>query len=92
MPTSRAQLYEGVRRKIFGRSTEHAEGPRSPDAYPYKRRGVIHLDRELLKVIAKEAAAKNTTREAVIAERFGVTLRPDHTNNGRSTSLPPLDC
>jgi hypothetical protein len=91
MPTSRAQLYEGVRRKIFGRPTGQPEG-RPSDAYPNKRRGVIHLDTELLKVIAKEAAAKNTTREAVIAERFGVTLRPDRTNNGRSTSPPSLDC
>jgi hypothetical protein len=54
-----------------------------------KAQSPIYLHRTLLAVIRKEAAAKHTTQEAVIAERFGVPIRT-HRKNGAKP--PPLDC
>ena len=63
------------------RTGRHDTKARPPGGYPREKElRHVRLDYRLHAVIATEAAMRNTTIEAVIAERFGVPITPTRRN------------
>jgi hypothetical protein len=69
--------------------TGHYGGPRPPYGWPSQQaRGIALRDRELVAVIRAAAREQHTSPQAVIAERFGVTITP-RPRRRRNGSQPP---